>query len=121
VLLLLGGIVLVIGLCINVFWVWIVGAAIAVVGLVLFFLWALFCASMTPCTLMWTMECILNWIVKVGLIVAIIVAIIGSKNAACAAGSIAVWGGWGYLDNWLQTIMFKVGCPPIDCTKPRSG
>lgn len=120
VLLLIGGIVVAIGICINVVWVWIFGAAIGVVGAILFGFWVWLCASTTPCSLMRTMECILNWIVKVGVIIAIITAIIGyfGGGLPCSIGIIAVWSGWAFLDNILQTVMFKVKCPPIDCTQP---
>jgi hypothetical protein len=117
VLLLLGGIVFVIGWCIAVIWVWIVGAAIAVVGLVLFIIWAFLCAKQTPCTLMWTMECILDWIVKTAWIVALIAFIFG--GLPCGLASFSAWGGWAILDSVLRTVMFRAGCPPIDCTKPR--
>jgi hypothetical protein len=120
VLLLLGGIVLVLGICLSVVWVWIVGAAIGATGLGLFIAWAIFCAKMTPCSLMVTMECILDWIVKTGWIAAVVVAIIGLLGFGglpCAIAAISVWSGWGVLDSFLRTIMFRVGCPPIDCTK----
>lgn len=116
VLLLLGGIVVAIGICIAVVWVWIVGIGIGAVGAILFAIWAFFCASVTPCSLMLTMECILDWIVKLGWIIAIIATIVG--GLPCGIASIAVWGGWAVLDSILRTIMFRVGCPPIDCTKP---
>jgi hypothetical protein len=120
ILLLLGGVILVIGICINVVWVWIVGAAIGVIGLVIFIIWAFLCAKQTPCTLMWTMECILDWIVKTGWIVALIVAIIGFLGGSlpCSIAAIGVWGGWAVIDSLLRTVMFRAGCPPIDCTKP---
>ncbi|HTV15295.1 MAG TPA: hypothetical protein VME68_11305 [Acidobacteriaceae bacterium] len=116
ILLLLGGIVVAIGICISVVWVWIVGIVIGAVGAILFAIWAFICAAFTPCSLMITMECILDWIVKLGWIVAIIAAIVG--GLPCGLASIAVWGGWAVLDSILRTIMFRVGCPPIDCTKP---
>ncbi len=118
VLLLLGGIVFVIGWCIAVIWVWIVGAAIAFVGLVLFLVWAFLCAKQTPCTLMWTMECILDWIVRTAWIIAVIAFIFGG-SLPCGLAAISAWGGWAVLDNVLRTVMFRAGCPPIDCTKPR--
>jgi hypothetical protein len=118
VLLLLGGIVFVIGWCIAVIWVWIVGAAIGVVGLVLFLIWAFLCAKQTPCTLMWTMECILDWIVRTAWIIAVIALIFGG-SLPCALAAVSAWGGWALLDNVLRTVMFRAGCPPIDCTMPR--
>lgn len=105
-----------IGFCIAVVWVWVVGIAIGAVGAILFAIWAFFCASVTPCSLMLTMECILDWIVKLGWIVAIIAYIVG--GLPCGLASISVWGGWAVIDSILRTIMFRVGCPPIDCTKP---
>jgi hypothetical protein len=69
---------------------------------------------------MWTMECILDWIVKTGWIVALIVAIIGFLGGSlpCSIAAIGVWGGWAVIDSLLRTVMFRAGCPPIDCTKP---
>jgi hypothetical protein len=46
VLLILGAILVVIGVCISVPWVWIVGAIVGAVGLLLFILWAIFCAAL---------------------------------------------------------------------------
>jgi hypothetical protein len=117
VLQLLGGIIFIIGWCIAVIWVWIVGAAIGSIGLVLFIIWAFVCAKQTPCTLMWTMECILDWIVKTAWIIAVIAFIFGG-SLPCGLAAIAAWGGWAILDSVLRTVMFRAGCPPIDCTKP---
>jgi hypothetical protein len=119
VLLLAGGVVFVIGWCIAVLWVWIVGAAISVAGLALFLIWAFLCAKQTPCTLMWTMECILDWIVKTAWVVALIALIFG--GLPCGLAAFSAWAGWAVIDSLLRTVMFRAGCPPIDCTKPRSG
>jgi hypothetical protein len=119
ILMIVGGIVFAVGYCIDIFWVWVVGLALCAVGLVLFIIWAILCASKTPCSVLLTMECILDWIVKTGWIVAIIAGFIG--GLPCGLASFAVWAGWSILDNYLRTIMFRVGCPPMDCTKPRSG
>ena len=122
-LLLVGAIVVVIGVCIG---VWpvnliliLIGAALGTIGLVLFIIWAFVCAATTPCPIIWTMFCILDWIVKTAWILVIVAGIVGGLPCALAAAS--AWGGWGLLLSVYMTIMFRVGCPPIDCTAPRPG
>jgi len=119
VLLLLGALVVIVGVCINVFWVWIVGAAIGVVGFVLFVLWLFLCAAITPCSLILTMYCLLDWWVKVVAPVILVVAAIFG-GVPCGLAALGAWAGWGALLSWYTTIMFRVGCPPIDCTARRA-
>ena len=47
----------------------------------------------------------------------IIAGIIG--GLPCFIASIVAWAAWGGLLSWYTTVMFRVGCPPIDCTKAR--
>jgi PKD domain len=111
VLLLLGAVIVIIGICIAVPWVWIVGAIVGALGLVLFILWVIFCAALTPCPLMRTMHCILFWFVStVGPILTILAAIFG--GLPCGLAAAAAWGGWGALYAWLGFVMRRVGCPP---------
>jgi hypothetical protein len=117
VLILAGGVVFIIGSCIDVFWVELVGLALTVIGFILFIIWAIVCAKMTACSLMITIECIFDWIVKLGWIVAIVLGIV--FGTACGLGTLAAWGGWATIDSWLRTVMFRVGCTPVDCTKAR--
>ncbi|MEP6692770.1 MAG: PKD domain-containing protein, partial [Gemmatimonadaceae bacterium] len=111
VLLLLGALVVILGICIAVPWVWIVGAIVGAFGLTLFIIWAIFCAALTSCSLMRTMHCILFWFVStVGPILTLIAAIFG--GLPCGIASAVAWGGWGALYAWLGFIMRRVGCPP---------
>ena len=106
-----GAVVVIIGVCTALPWVWIVGAIIGTVGLILFGLWALFCAVLTPCPLMRTVHCMLFWIIAVvAPILVAVAAIFGGLPCALAAAS--AWGGWGTLYAWLGAIMRKVGCTP---------
>lgn len=111
ILLLLGALVLILGICIAVPWVWIVGAIVGALGLILFIIWAILCAAMTSCSLMRTMHCVLFWFVStVGPILTIIAAIFG--GLPCGIAAAVSWGGWGALYAWLGFIMRRVGCPP---------
>ena len=111
ILLLLGAVIVIIGVCIAVPWVWIVGAIVGALGLILFIIWAIVCAALTPCPLMRTMHCILFWIVStVAPVIVIIAAITG--GLPCAIAAAAAWGGWGTLYAWLGFIMRRVMCPP---------
>ncbi|HEY6202449.1 MAG TPA: hypothetical protein VI056_05350 [Candidatus Limnocylindria bacterium] len=112
ILLLLGAVVVVIGVCIAVPWVWIVGAIIGAIGLILFILWVIFCAALTPCSLMQTMHCILFWIIAVVAPILVAVAAIFG-GLPCGIAAAVAWGGWGTLYAWLGFVMGRVGCPRI--------
>ena len=111
VLLLLGGIVTVVGVCAAVPWVVVVGAAIGVVGLILFIIWALLCAASTPCSLMRTLHCMLFWIVAVVVPVVTIILLIVS-GLPCAIATAVTGVAWGSIYAWLGFIMRRVGCTP---------
>jgi hypothetical protein len=101
----------IIGVCVNVPWVWIVGAIVGVIGLLLFIAWVIFCSATTPCSVMRTVHCILFVIVAVvAPIIVAIAAIVG--GLPCALAAAGAWGGWGALYAWLGFIMRRVGCPP---------
>lgn len=117
VLILVGSIVIVVGVCVGYPVVWIIGIVIALIGLILFLIWTIICAGQTLCGIVLTVYCILDWIVKVGWIVALVAGIVGGQ--ACGLAGFAAWGGWGALLSWYTTVMFRIGCPPIDCTQPR--
>jgi hypothetical protein len=110
-LLVLGPIAVVVGVCISVPWVWIVGAALGVIGLVLFIIWAIVCARFTPCSLMRTLHCIMFVMVgSVFPIILLLAAIFG--GLPCGLAAAAAWGGWGAVYAWMGFIMRGVGCPP---------
>lgn len=111
ILLLLGALAVIIGVCINVPWVWIVGAIIGAIGLILFILWAIFCSAFTSCSLMRTMHCILFYIIAVIAPILVVIAFIAG-GLPCGLATAAAWGGWGTLYAWLGFIMRSVGCPP---------
>ncbi|MBP7002303.1 hypothetical protein [Amaricoccus sp.] len=117
ILILVGSIVIVVGVCVGYPVVWIIGIVITVVGLILFLIWTIICASQTLCGIVLTVYCILDWIVKVGWIVALVAGIVGGQT--CGLAGFAAWGGWGALLSWYQTVMFRIGCQPIDCTQTR--
>ncbi|MEW1841208.1 PKD domain-containing protein [Nonomuraea angiospora] len=111
VLLLIGSIVTVIGVCTNVPWVIVVGAVVGGLGAVLFALWAFLCARFTPCSAMTFVHCVLFWIVTViGPIVTIIAGLVG--GLPCGVAAAAAWGGWGTIYAVLGKVMRGVGCTP---------
>jgi hypothetical protein len=110
-LLLVGAVLVVVGVCTAVPWVWIAGAIVGGLGLLLFVIWALVCARFTACPLMRTMHCILFWIIAVVAPVLVVVAAIFG-GLPCALAAAAAWGGWGTLYAWLGAIMRGVGCTP---------
>ena len=111
-LMLIGSIVIVIGICTGITWVWIVGAVIAAIGLALFIAWAIVCARSTPCSLMRTLQCILFWMVALVIpVLVVVVGLIGGLGCGIAAALAGV--GWGAIYAWLGRIMRAVGCPPI--------
>ncbi|MGZ4250987.1 MAG: hypothetical protein ACXVUE_22110 [Solirubrobacteraceae bacterium] len=115
---LIGGTIAVIGFCTGTAALEVAGIVIAAIGVLLFFIWALVCAALTPCSVMLTVDCILDWIVKLAWIVVIIAGILG--GLPCGFATAVAWGGYAAVQSWLHTIMFRVGCPPIDCTQKRS-
>jgi hypothetical protein len=112
----IGALVFVVGTCIGNVYVQIAGGAIAGVGLLLFILWAIFCAAFTACGVMQTVQCLLAWMVGVvAPILTALVAIFGGKFSACAAAAAITWGGWGTILVWLEAIMRKVHCETKVC------
>jgi hypothetical protein len=111
-LLVLGAALIMIGVCFNVPSLVIAGGIAAVVGGILFIIWALVCARFTPCNVMQTMHCILFVLIAVVAPLLFLAAIVfGSLNCVIAvAGS---WGGWGTLYAWLGVVMGQVGCSKI--------
>jgi hypothetical protein len=112
ILILLGGIVAIVGACINVPWVIAVGAIVMAVGFILFIIWAIICAATTLCSVMQTIQCILFVITGTVMpIVAVLLALFGSLACGLAAALTGVI--WGALHSWLSFIMRRVGCPPL--------
>jgi len=111
ILLLLGGVLVILGICLSVPWLWIAGAIVGAVGLILFIIWAIFCSALTSCSLMRTMHCILFWIIAVVAPIITALALIFG-GLPCGIAAAAAWGGWGTLYAWLGFIMRRVGCSP---------
>ena len=111
ILLLIGTIVTVVGVCISVPWVIVVGAIIAAVGLILFIIWALLCAASTPCSLMRTLHCILFWLVAVVVPVVAILMLIFA-GLPCAIATVVGGVAWGSIFAWMGFIMRSVRCIP---------
>lgn len=111
VLLFIGNVLVVLGVCLNVPWLWIAGAIVGVVGLLLLIAWAIWCSATTPCSVMRTVHCILFWIVAVVAPILVIIASIFG-GLPCGLATAASWGGWGTLYAWLGFIMRRVGCSP---------
>jgi hypothetical protein len=108
-LFLIGGILIIIGVCSGVLPVLIAGIAAAILGLVLFALWVLFCAAFTPCSVMQKVHCVLFVMIAiVGPIIALLAFLLG--GLACGLAAAGAWGGWGTLYAWLGAVMGAVGC-----------
>ncbi|MEO3810976.1 PKD domain-containing protein [Sphaerisporangium sp. B11E5] len=112
VLLLLGSLAIVAGICFKVPWLVVVGGIVGGVGLILFILWAIFCAAITPCNVMQVVHCVLwVFVAIVGPVLATLANIFGGPvPSECGVAALVAWGGWGALFAWLGTIMSAVGC-----------
>jgi hypothetical protein len=114
IFILLGSILAVIGLCASIVWLEAVGAVLIGAGIVMFVIWAIFCAAFTACSVMISVDCLLRWmIVVVGPILTFIFAFFGTP--ACGLAAAVAWGGWATLQNILEAIMIHVDCEPRAC------
>jgi len=105
-----GGLLVILGVCLTIPWLSALGAVLAGFGLLLFILWVIFCSRFTPCSVMQTVHCILFWIVAViAPIIVFLAALFG--DPPCFAAAAAAWGGWGAIYAWLGEVMSAVGCP----------
>lgn len=116
VLMAAGTVVGIVGACVRNNYVLIAGVVILAVGLILFILWALFCAGRTACSLMRVVHCLLFTLVAVVLpalsLVLAILAAIGVVSIPCMVSAFVSWGYWGAMYAWLGFIMRRVGCAP---------
>jgi hypothetical protein len=113
-----GGILIVIGVCMGNGFVTGLGIASAVTGLVLLALWAIFCRTSTSCGVLASLRCLLNWLTILALIVSVLMAIFGSLPCAAAAALTGI--GWGSLSVLLTDVMVSVGCKIGTCLLPNS-
>ena len=91
-----------------------VGIALTAIGVLLFILWAIFCAVQTPCGLMLTVQCLLFWInITVGPAAVVLSFIF--DGLPCQLATLLTWGGWGTLYAVLVSIMIKLKCQPTAC------
>lgn len=108
-LLLLGAASIIIGVCYSVPPLVIAGGIAVVIGLLLFILWAVFCARFTSCSVMQTVHCILFFMIAViAPIIVLLAFLFGSL--ACVVAAAGAWGGWGTIYAWLGSVMGSVGC-----------
>jgi hypothetical protein len=86
-----------------------IGAGVGALGFVLLYLWLLVCGRATSCGVMQAIHCVLFWSFTFGWIA---VAILGalSKSWECATFIAGFWGLIGWLANFLDAAMSKVGC-----------
>jgi hypothetical protein len=109
VLMLLGALVAMIGFCTEIFWLEVVGLVVAAIGLILFVLWAIFCAAFTSCAVMRSVQCLLWWMVSV--VDPILVVLCGIfAGLACGLEAAVTGVAWASIQNWLEFIMRKVRC-----------
>jgi hypothetical protein len=108
-LLLLGAASIIIGVCYSVPPLVIAGGIAVAIGLLLFILWAVFCARFTSCSVMQTVHCILFFMIAViAPIIVLLAFLFGSL--ACVVAAAGAWGGWGTIYAWLGSVMGSVGC-----------
>lgn len=108
-LLLLSGALFIIGVCFSVPPLVIAGIVAAGLGLVLFIIWAIFCAAFTSCSVMQTVHCILFVIVAIIAPIIVLIAFVFG-TPACGFAAAAAWGVWGTFYAWLGVVMGAVGC-----------
>jgi hypothetical protein len=120
----IGAIVLAVGMCLSNPYVIVVGVAILVVAWIVFAIWVALCAAMTPCSLLYTVFCILFWIsaIIVPIILAVLIVItIFTSKWLCFLGIGLVEADWGLLFIWFTYAMISIAkCPWIDCLKRRA-
>lgn len=114
-LLLLGGLLVILGICLAPIFppaapvLEIAGGIAAGLGLVLFIFWAALCAAFTSCGLMQTIYCLLDWLVGVVIPVAtLLMLLLGDPPCALATAITGV--AWGSIYSWYGFIMDKVHC-----------
>lgn len=112
VLLTLGAILVLIGVCANIPQVLVIGIVVLVIGFVLLILWLILCATTTPCWVMQRVDCFLFFVISLIMpIVALILANTG--NLPCGLAAALTWGGYGTIYTWLNFVMSRVGCPKL--------
>ncbi|KIT18103.1 hypothetical protein [Jannaschia aquimarina] len=116
--LIIGGILIVVGVCTGNGIVTGLGIASAVVGLVLLALWVIFCRTSTSCSVLASLRCLLNWLVILALFVSVLMAIFGSLPCAATAALTGV--SWGSLSVLLTDVMVSAGCKIGTCLLPSS-
>jgi hypothetical protein len=86
-----------------------IGAGVAALGVVLLYLWLLICGRASSCGAMQHVHCALFWTFTVGPILVIILGVL-SKSLPCAFAIAVYWGTIGWLANFMDGVMSKVGC-----------
>ncbi len=123
VLHLIGAIVLMVGICLTNPYVIIAGAAILVLAWIVFALWVWLCAAITPCSLLYTVFCIIWWMALV--VAPVLVAVMGiigliTGSGWCTLGAAMVLLDWALLLGWYTWAMVTIAkCPYINCFAPR--
>lgn len=119
-LILLGGLLVILGICLGPFIgpvapvLEAAGGISAGLGLLLFILWIAICAAFTSCGLMQTIYCLLDWLVAVVIPIAtILLFIFGGLPCGLATAITGV--AWGSIFAWYTFVMGKVHCPTKAC------
>jgi hypothetical protein len=114
-LLLLGGLLIILGICLAPVFppaapvLEIAGGIAAGIGLILFIIWAAICAAFTSCGLMQTIYCLLVWLVGVVIPIACVVMFL-MGDPPCALATAITGVAWGSILVWYGFIMDKVKC-----------
>lgn len=115
-LLILGGILIVIGVCSGSGAVLASGIVAAAAGAVLLLLWAIFCRSFTSCNVLERMRCLLNWLALLAAVLGILLLFIASP--ACGIAALITGGSWASVAAFLTDVMVTKGCTIGTCFLP---
>lgn len=108
---LLGGITILVGVCMKTPLIWIIGIAVAGIGAALFALWWLLCGKISSCGVMRSLHCLLFLMtIGIGPVGALIVALL-AETKECIIAAFGYWGYVGTIYALLGSAMTAANCP----------
>jgi PKD domain len=91
----------------------IIGGALVLIGIILFFIWWIVCRFVTPCQVILAVRELVRWLIRIFGIITVIMAIISifiSSFHHCALYAAVTWGYWGLVLDMLDFIAEQRKC-----------
>lgn len=111
-----GGILLIIGICSGIAGLVVAGTISAVLGAALLVIWAIFCRKTTSCEVLAALRCLMSWLAVLVLLASILLLFVSSP--ACAATAALTGVSWGGIAALLTDAMVVKGCQIGTCFLP---